>query len=283
MPFPVPGRIAEMLRRSTVQIRAQSKTFAGNGSGIALADGRVLTNSHVVSGTAELMIDAWDGTVAAGRVVRKDVRHDLALLEAKGLAAVPASFSSTTPRNGQPVIAVGNPLGFVGAVSTGTVHRLAPIAALGRHSWIQSDVRLAPGNSGGPLADIHGDLVGVNAMIAGPFALAIPMERVQAFLSLKSQPPALGVTVRPVPLRSRTRQLGLILLEVEKNSPAEQASLFPGDVVVGVSGEALRSPDDLHLAISRQETLVLDFVRGGSPRLRQVAVQLSPAPVVTAA
>ena len=120
--------------------------------------------------------------------------------------------------------------------------------------WIQSDVRLAPGNSGGPLADIHGDLLGINTMIAGPFALAIPLHRVQAFLSTKPLPSALGVTVRPITLtRLRNRRMGLVVLEVEKDSPAEQASLFAGDVLVGAAGKDLRSPDDLHQAIRMAE------------------------------
>jgi serine protease Do len=282
MPFPVPGKIAELLRRSTVQVRGESEAWQGGGSGIALADGRVVTNCHVVTGR-QPVIESWDGTTVRARIVKTDRSRDLALLQTESLPTVPAVLCSDPPQSGQPVIAVGNPLGFVGAVSTGMIHRVGSIRGLGLAQWIQSNLRLAPGNSGGPLSDIHGQLVGVNTMIAGPFALAIPAGTVQSFLSANSQPSALGVTVRPVSIRGDKIRFGLILLEVERDSAADRASLLQGDVLVSIDDDPLRSPDDLYKAISRGGTLVLGFLRGDAPRLRRVTVQLSSERVVNAA
>ncbi len=282
MPFPVPGRIAELLRRSTVQVRGEREAWQGSGSGIALADGRVVTNCHVVI-DRQPVIETWEGMTARARIVKTDRHRDLALLQTEGLPTVPAVLSSNTPQSGQQIIAVGNPLGFVGAVSTGTIHRVGSIRGLGMAQWIQSNLRLAPGNSGGPLSDIHGQIVGVNTMIAGPFALAIPASAVQSFLSAKSQPPSLGVTVRPVSIRVENSRFGLILLEVEKDSAADRASLLQGDVLVSADDEPLRHPDDLYSAISRGGALVLGFLRGDAPRIRQVTVQLSSERVVNAA
>jgi serine protease Do len=282
MPFPVPGKIAELLRRSTVQIRGERETWQGSGSGIALADGRIVTNSHVLI-DGQPFIETWEGTTARARIVKTDRRRDLALLQTEDLPVVPAVLSSNVPQSGQPVIAVGNPLGFVGAVSTGTVHRVGSIRGLGIAPWIQSNLRLAPGNSGGPLSDIHGQIVGVNTMIAGPFALAIPADAMQSFLSAKSQPASLGVTVRPISIRFANSRFGLILLEVERDSPADRASLLQGDVLVSIDDEPLRSPDDLYRAILQGGSLVLGFLRGDAPRIRRVTVQLSSERVVDAA
>ena len=99
---------------------------------------------------------------------------------------------------GELVIAVGNPLGFIGALTTGVVHSLP-----NRKRWLAADVRLAPGNSGGPLADAQGRVIGINTMIAGGLALAVPSNAVGEFLSGRAaRGPVLGVTLQPVPLRS---------------------------------------------------------------------------------
>ena len=152
MPFPVPGRIAEFLRRATVHVRAANANVEGSGSGVVLADGQIITNAHVAL-EIELTIEAWDGTARRAKVVKKDRSRDLALLAAEGLDAPPAALANNEPKTGAAVIAVGNPLGFVGAVSTGFVQAVGAIRGLGWRRWVQADVRLAPGNSGGALAD----------------------------------------------------------------------------------------------------------------------------------
>ena len=135
-----------------------------------------------------------------------------------------------------------------------------PCRGWGRQNWVQADIRLAPGNSGGPLADAEGRVVGINTMIASGLALAVPSNAVAAFLA-QTETPALGVVLRPLPQ-------GLLLLEVAPNSPAARASLLPGDLLVG------RSAEDLYEESARQAVLVLNFTRGGRSEVREVAVRL---------
>jgi len=175
VPFPIPGRIAELLRRSTVQIR-------GCGSGIVLNDDRILTNAHVLIG-GDPAVETWDGKTLRARLVKMDRQRDLALLVTEQAGAFAATLASGEAKAGQAVIAVGNPLGFIGAVSSGFIYKVGAIRGLSVRRWIQADVRLAPGNSGGPLADINGRVIGINTMIAGGLALSIPVASVQEFLS----------------------------------------------------------------------------------------------------
>lgn len=152
-------------------------------------------------------------------------------------------------------MAVGNPLGFVGALSTGVVYSAG--------EWIQASVRLAPGNSGGPLADAEGRVVGINTMVArGGLGFAIPSDVVRAFL-LKPRTPVLGIAVHP------TRE-GLVVLRVDPDSAAARASLLVGDVLVN-----FQSPEDLRRCIENAgESLLVEFRRGGKPNPRTVVVQL---------
>jgi serine protease Do len=275
MPFPVPGRIAEFLRRATVQVRAAGEEVHGSGSGIVMLDGQIVTNAHVAVG-GDVVVEAWDGTSRKARVVRKDEHSDLALLCADGLDAPPAALANNEPKPGAAVIAVGNPLGFVGAVSSGFVHAVGALRGLGGRRWIQADVRLAPGNSGGPLADVQGQIVGVNTMVAGGMALAIPAALVQRFLSAKPQR-SLGAVVRQVMLRSPRRQPrpALLLLELAVGGAAESASLLPGDILVEAQGEPVESAVDLSNALASGDTLQLGFHRAGDARIRRVTVELT--------
>ncbi len=275
MPFPVPGRIAEFLRRATVQIRSGSADIQGSGSGLVLTNGHIITNAHVAVGN-EITIEAWDGTSHKAHLVRKDPHHDLALLSAEGIDAPPAALSGNEPKPGAAVIAVGNPLGFVGAVSTGFVQAVGAIRGFGWRRWVQADVRLAPGNSGGPLADVLGQIVGLNTMIAGGMALAIPAASVQRFLSAKSQR-TLGVTVRPVMLRSprQSPHPALLILELASGGAAERASLLPGDILLEAAGHPLHSPDDLSAALATGDTVAFAFHRAGDAKVRRVTVELA--------
>ena len=281
MPFPVPGRIAEMLRRCTVQIRSgAARQTEGTGSGIALNDGRILTNVHVIAGS-EVTVEAWDGASQRAQVAKTDRHHDLALLVVEKLDVPAATFASNEAKPGQAVIAVGNPLGFIGAVSTGFIQRVGIVRGLGGRRWVQADLRLAPGNSGGPLADVHGEVIGVNTMVAGGLALSIPANAVQTFLSEGWRRRELGVVIREVMLPSQ--RPALMILEVKRNGPAESASLLPGDLLVRAGERPLTSADDLYEVLSSAETLHLSFLRGGNTTERRVTVQLAPSLVETAA
>ena len=145
------GDVAEKLRRSTVQVVSGSHRRQGLGSGvISTPDGTVITNAHVARDQS-VRVELNDGRAFAAEVASRDVRTDLAKLKinAAGLPAL-SWRSSSSVRPGELAIAVGNPLGFLGALSTGVVHATGPVAGMGARSWIQAAIRLAPGNSGGP-------------------------------------------------------------------------------------------------------------------------------------
>src|SRR5215469_819643 len=118
MPFAVPGYVADSLRRSTVQVITDRGRMQGNGSGVVLTEERVLTNAHVLHG--ELTVESWEGERFSASLLRIDRRRDLALLRTPGLKSEPATLAdSDQVRVGMPVFAVGNPLGFTGALSSG--------------------------------------------------------------------------------------------------------------------------------------------------------------------
>ncbi len=240
----------------------------GSGSGVIWSgDGLIITNAHVARGS-HAKISLWDGSTYEASVLNRDARRDLASLKivASGLpAATPGN--SNTLRVGELVIAIGNPLGFIGALTTGVVHSLP-----GRQLWVAADVRLAPGNSGGPLADAQGRVIGINTMIAGGLALAVPSNAVSHFLKGEIGP-SLGVTLQPVPLREGG--FGFLLLKVDPGSAAEAASLMIGDLLIGAAGRKFASLDELHAAVeSSGETLDLQFLRGDRRNTRSTAVRL---------
>jgi serine protease Do len=269
------GDVVEKLRRVTVQVN-------GSGSGVIWSlDGAIVTNAHVVEGSSirsgAIDVGLWDGRRVSGEIVKRDRRRDLAILHVDP-SALPAATpgDSNVLRVGELVIAVGNPLGFIGAASTGVVHKVD------NRSWVVSQLRLAPGNSGGPLANARGEVVGINTMIANGLAFAIPSRAVSQFLGApREEHGGLGVVVRPVLVERSTGQLGLIVLEVIPHSPADRASLLQGDILVGARGKRFESVQDLEIAIdaSRGGTLELQFRRGGSANTRTVAVQMAAVDV----
>jgi serine protease Do len=267
MTIPGFGEVAERLRRSTVQVQTRGRG-QGVGSGIIWSgDGLIMTNAHVARGT-QATVSLWDGSTHEASVVNRDARRDLASMkiQASGLPAATPGNSSAL-RVGELVIAVGNPFGFIGALTTGVVHSLP-----GRQLWVTADVRLAPGNSGGPLADAQGRVIGINTMIAGGLALAVPSNAVGQFLKGEIGP-SLGVTLQPTPLRDGG--FGFLLLKVDPGSAAESASLMIGDLLISAGGQPFASLDDLHGAIeSSGETLDLQFLRGDRRATRSTAVRL---------
>jgi serine protease Do len=269
------GEVAEQLRRSTVLLQA-----GGSGSGVIWStDGMIVTNAHVARGS-HAAVQLWDGRKFEARIKLRNPRRDLALLriDANNLPAALAADSSEV-RPGELAIAIGNPLGFIGALTTGSVHAIGPLRGLGPQSWIQASLRLAPGNSGGPLADARGRIIGINTMVAGRLALAIPSNAVQDFLSADPSDSWLGVNVHPVEVPrvvGQGRAFGLLVLEVVPGSPAANASLLPGDILLGTEGKPFRALDDLSQALSGNGPHLqrLEFLRGDNLRVRRVSVQL---------
>ena len=274
------GEIAEHLRRSTVLIRPGRR---GSGSGVIWSgDGTIVTNAHVAH-DSNAHVQLWDGREFVGTVTARDPRRDLVSLRinASGLPAA-TSADSAQLRPGELAIAIGNPMGFLGALTTGVIHAIGPVRGLGSQIWVQASVRLAPGNSGGPLADAGGRVIGINTMVAGRLALAIPSNVVRHFLAVVPGDAWLGVTVRPVRVpRLGGHAFGLILLEVETGSPAAQASLMAGDILIGTEEKPFRSIEDLSDAIdgAGARLLRLEFLRGSYSRVRRVTVSLGiPSP-----
>lgn len=248
--------LAERLRASSVEVRAGHR---GMGAGVVwTVDGTIVTNAHVVR-TSHPRVKLPDGRTFDAEVVRQDHKRDLAVLRIRSSSDLPAAeiADSSRLRVGQMVAAVGNPFGVVGAVSTGIIH-----AAAG--DWIEADVRLAPGNSGGMLADARGRVVGINTMVANGLALAVPSNRAAAFVrGEQAARPVLGVTMRSVTVKNRR---GLVILDVARASLAEKSGLLVGDVL-------LSEPSQLRAALETKEALLLRFLRGNT--VRQTTIALS--------
>jgi serine protease Do len=277
------GEVAEALRRTTVQVSSSGRGF---GSGVILsADGLIVTNAHVVR-SSHAQVKLWDGRTLEAVVTSRDLSQDLAALLASGSDLPAAALAdSSKARVGELVLAVGNPLGFVGALSTGIIHAAGSVRGLGMNSWLQADVQLAPGNSGGPLADVQGRVLGINTMVAGGLALAIPSNDVSRFLANGPSHSVLGVEVRPVRIVLRDEnRIGLVVLEVSPGGPASTASLMIGDILVGVDGALFRSVNDLESALQGTSERILNllFLRGDRRNIRRVAVRLGMARRVAA-
>jgi serine protease Do len=170
--------VAERLRRITVQVRTDRM---GEGSGIIWSRrGLVVTNAHVARSNFPA-VELWDGRVFEAQLRWRDPRRDLALLTIPVTDLPQAELGDAGRlRPGEIVLALGHPFGLVNALSLGVVHRLNGSA---RNRWIRADIRLAPGNSGGPLADAAGKVIGLNTLIAGGLAHAIPVAAVERFLN----------------------------------------------------------------------------------------------------
>jgi serine protease Do len=177
MKMPGYEEVVERLRRSTVQVL----NGRGGGSGVVWnARGQVVTNAHVVRSNNVSVVDGW-GRRRTARVMKHDPERDLALLEIPAEGLEPAEIGdSSLLRSGQIVLAVGNPLGIAGAVAAGVIHAVGC-------DWIEADVRLAPGNSGGALADAAGRVIGINTMIFHGIGLAVPSNEVNAFVRGESR------------------------------------------------------------------------------------------------
>lgn len=261
---------AENLCRSTVQVRGRS---SGHGSGVIWrSNGLVITNAHVVRGP-RATIKLADERELDAVVIARDRRSDLAALQVEASDLPSITVSSEVLRVGELVLAVGNPLGLVGVLTTGVIHAISHNNVAGGQ-WIQADVRLAPGNSGGPLANSQGHVIGINCMIVGSLALAIPSHTVEQFLQQGARS-YLGVTTQPVlvPLGGK-RVVGLLVIQVAAESAAEQHGLLIGDVLTTANGQPFNSPDDLLRAILSiaGSALQLDLLRGGKPMSYRITV-----------
>ncbi|HEX9868182.1 MAG TPA: trypsin-like peptidase domain-containing protein [Candidatus Tectomicrobia bacterium] len=269
--------IAEHLRQLTVQVHGRR---AGGGSGVIWrSTGLIITNAHVARAPSAAVTLA-DGRAFEATVTARDLQRDLAILRLQA-SDLPVALigDSSAVRVGELAFAVGNPLGIVGALTAGIIHALGPPDGAHGQGWIQADIHLAPGNSGGPLADAQGRIIGINSMVAGGLAFAIPSNAVERFLNGDGKHPRLGVTLRSVSMpHEGKRVLGLLVLGVATRGAAEAARIMIGDVLIGISGQLFGSPQDLSRAlrhIGAGGRLAIDLIRGGEPIVCEVAVSAS--------
>lgn len=253
------ARLAAQARLGVVEVRGRGR---GAGSGIVWApDGRIVTNHHVVVGTGgrpNVYFD--DGRTLPGQVVAENPALDLAILqlEATDLQAIPVG-DSTRLRVGDLVFAVGHPWGHRYVLTAGIVSGLGRTVALrgGRQAdYIRSDVPLAPGNSGGPLLNAAGEVVGINSMIfGGDLSVAVPSHVALDWLATAGTQAYLGVGVRPVRFNVRTpvdqgALQGALVITLDPAGPASQAGIRLGDALLAVSGQPVGDTKSLKRALS---------------------------------
>jgi S1-C subfamily serine protease len=289
----------------------------GTGSGFVVKpDGLILTNNHVVAGTQQLSVTlAGDKKQYKARLLGTDPRNDLALVKIQ--ADHPLPFlklgDSDGLQVGQKVLAIGNPFGFGGTLTTGVVSSLGrtlqPQEGHRLEDMIQTDAAINPGNSGGPLLDSHGAVIGINTAIYGPqgnigIGFALPINRAKAMLD---EFQAKGRVTRPY-LGIQTIYIsgdaaddlglpnegGLLIQRVESGSPASEAGLhgptrraiagvyqigIGGDFVIAVDGQPVESNDSLQRVLNRKrvgDTVDLTIYRNG--RTQRVPVKVGEAP-----
>jgi len=258
----------------------------GAGSGVIIApDGYILTNEHVVQGAASLSVTLHDGTNLDAAPVGTDPATDLAVIRANGSGLPYATLGdSGRLKAGQLVIAIGNPLGFSSTVSTGVV------SALGRalrsrdgrliENIIQHTAPLNPGNSGGPLVNSQGRVVGINTAIiamAQGIGFSIPADTARWVVSQllahgHVRRAFLGISAQKRPLNRRLvrfhqlqNNYGVEVVRSEPNGPAGKAGIREGDLIVTANGQKTESVDDIHRILAEWpegNSLAIVIIRG---------------------
>jgi S1-C subfamily serine protease len=253
----------------------------GSGSGFIISsDGFLFTNSHVVNKAKGIRVSLHDGTVCPAELVGEDVITDLAILKisAKEFSASILGDSDKL-RVGQLVIAIGNPLGFQHTVTSGIVSALGrTMQSFSGHmidSMIQTDAALNPGNSGGPLVNSEGEVVGVNtAMINGAqglcFALSINTAKEVASQLMrfgKVKRAYLGIQMQQIELVPKLRTVAqvanhnaLFITKVETNSPAEKAGIQSGDILYAFNDHMIETSDQLFKLLSNEKIGMFQFI-----------------------
>ena len=291
----------------------------GTGSGFIInPDGQILTNNHVVQGATQLTVKLADQKEYKAKVLGRDPRSDLALIKIE-----PPQTAFAPPGGirhlvvGQKVLAIGNPFGFQGTLTTGVVSSLdrtiqTEDSQVPLEGMIQTDAAINPGNSGGPLLDSHGNVIGINTAIYGQgnigIGFAMPINRAKTMLDefqksgKISQPAPLGIHTLYVAgdLADELRlpsSGGLLIQSVEEGSAAQEAGLrgpnqrvvvggryqinIGGDFITAVDGQAVTGNETLQRALSHKrggDTLELTVIRNG--KAQTLKVRLAEAPQV---
>jgi S1-C subfamily serine protease len=263
----------------------------GQGSGfITRSDGVLLTNAHVVDGAAEVGVTLPDGRSFSGKVLGADPLTDVAVVKvvATGLPVAPLGDSSKV-RPGEWAIAIGNPLGLDNTVTAGIISAIQRTNAVGegqRVPYIQTDAAVNPGNSGGPLINDRGQVIGINTAIrqapGAGLSFAIPINTARKIAAQivergYASHPYIGVRLEALTpqlareINSTTDQCrlpevnGVVVVDVMAGSPAAQGGLKPCDLIEGVGGTDVKNPSEVQLAVDQArigEPLALRVRRG---------------------
>lgn len=287
----VSQEIVQMLERvgpSVVEVKREGR--CGGAGFIWRSDGAIVTNYHVIADSNSVSVKLRDGRTLSARVLNQNPALDLALLKVEA-DDLPAALvdDSTKLRIGELVFAVGHPWGQKNVVTVGIVSGLGevPMPGSGRSAqYLRSDVRVAPGNSGGPMLNAGGAVVGITAMIfGGDMAVAIPSHVAAEWVAgLPSRRVMLGVAVQPVEFelllpvsRRERRTAGLLLVGVDDDTPASRAGLKVGDVILAAAGRPVVDGETLHDVLSdnslNRNLQLHIFRKGGS--IEEVEVDIS--------
>lgn len=293
--------ISEEARQANPNLPPGDMTLLSVGSGVIIShEGHLVTNAHVIAGSDEILVTLYDDREFPAKVIGADVLSDIAVLriEASDLHPLPWGDSDSI-RIGETVLALGNPLANANSVSTGI------ISAIGRHdddgmgryeNYIQTDASVNPGNSGGALVNIRGELIGINTAIAtrsGGFegiSYAIPSElaRFSVESLLKHGRVIRGfLGVGIMNIEGQEAQAlkvepgrGVMVTEVRPDTPAERAHLKPYDVITMFNGERVRDVSELRLAVSFSpvgEEVPVILYRNGEKQELPVSVDEMPS------
>jgi S1-C subfamily serine protease len=287
---------------------SEGRVEKGTGSGFILsADGKIVTNAHVVNGVDLVKVTFKSGQVLEGKVVGVDRETDVAVLQvdAHNLPTVTLGDSDKLVQ-GEWAIAIGNPLGLDNTVTVGIISATGRSSSqVGipdkRVSFIQTDAAINPGNSGGPLLNARGEVIGINTAIranAQGLGFAIPIQTAtrittQLFATGKVRHPYLGVQMIPLTaelkagiareptLRSKvTAQHGALVMEVMPLSPAESGGIKPGDVIIKVAERSINTPSDVQQQVEASqigENLKLVVDRQGQVRSLDIKPSVFPS------
>src|SRR6266516_4611305 len=282
--------IYKLAYKGTVEITAGQ----GQGSGFVYdADGHILTNAHVVDGAGSISVRFWNGKTFSARVVGADASTDLAVLKLDAPVSELFPLSLGDSNNlavGDQVVAIGSPFGLEGTVTSGIVSALHREMTSPNHfaidDSIQTDAAINHGNSGGPLLNAQGKVVGVNSQIESNsggnegVGFAIPSNTVNSIVSQliasgKAEHAFLGVV-----LRDSSAQTGAAISQVRAGTPAAGASLRAGDIVTAAAGTRINSASELRAVINAHrpgDTISVTYTRAGQSHTVKVKLAARPA------
>ena len=291
------------IRRQRNDRRAARERFPqearGSGSGfIFTPDGFILTNSHVANGAAGIEVTLADGRKYEAQPVGDDPDTDLAVIRINAPNLAPAALGESQKiKVGQLVIAIGNPYGFQSTVTAGVVSAMGRSlrSSSGRlmDDVIQTDAALNPGNSGGPLVNSRGEVIGVNTAMILPaqgicFAIAIDTAKFVAGRLIRDgriSRSFIGLAGQNVPLPRRFVRFynlpvesGVLVVSLEPGSPARRAGVSEGDLIIGFAGRPVAGIDDLHKLLTEERVgqgAPLEVIR----RTERLALQIVPEEV----